>query len=190
MAKTLVTIIRENVEWRGQAARLALFDLIKKSRGSALSWAWLLIKPAMYIFCFWFALAVGLRVGDVDPGMPPYFLWLSAGLIPWFFMQEMLNNGIDVFRRYPYLVNRIKFPLSVIPMFTMLSNMIIQLVLQAALLVIYFACGQHLDVHLLQVPILLLLMMLFWYIFSFMMSVLSSLSRDFSNFIKSMSTPI
>jgi teichoic acid transport system permease protein len=104
--------LRDNWNWRKQIARLSLFDLKKKSRGAVLSWGWFFIKPGMYIFCFWFALEIGLRVGNSDAGAPPYILWLCAGLIPWFFMQDMINQGSDVLHRYPYLVNKIKFPLS------------------------------------------------------------------------------
>ena len=109
---TLATILKDNWEWRKQIGRLALFDLVKKSRGAVLGWAWFFIKPAMYIFCFWFALEIGLRAGNSDAGAPPYILWLCAGLIPWFFMQDMLGPGLDVLHRYSYLVNKIKFPLS------------------------------------------------------------------------------
>ena len=90
---TLATILKDNWEWRKQIGRLALFDLVKKSRGAVLGWAWFFIKPAMYIFCFWFALEIGLRAGNSDAGAPPYILWLCAGLIPWFFMQDMLGAG-------------------------------------------------------------------------------------------------
>ena len=61
---TLGTILKDNWAWRKQIGRLALFELVKKSRGAVLSWSWFFIKPAMYIFCFWFALDIGLRVGS------------------------------------------------------------------------------------------------------------------------------
>ena len=140
---TLGTILKDNWAWRKQIGRLALFELVKKSRGAVLSWSWFFIKPAMYIFCFWFALDIGLRVGSGagEAGAPPYILWLCAGLIPWFFMQDMLGAGIDVMHRYPYLVNKIKFPLSGISTIFTSATMLVQLMLMAALFVIYFACG-------------------------------------------------
>lgn len=154
-----------------------------------LSWAWFFIKPAVYIFCFWFALEVGLRAGNTDPDAPPYILWLCSGLIPWFFMQEMLGAGVDVLHRYPYLVNKIKFPLSGISTVYTMAMLFVQIMLQAALLVIYFACGQGLDIHLLQVPLLLLMMFFFWDIFSMLCSQLSAFSKDFVNMIKALGTP-
>lgn len=186
---TLATILKDNWEWRKQIGRLALFDLVKKSRGAVLGWAWFFIKPAMYIFCFWFALEIGLRAGNNDPGAPPYILWLCAGLIPWFFMQDMLGPGLDVLHRYSYLVNKIKFPLSGISTIFSGATLIVELMLMVALFVIYFASGMPLDVYLLQVPILLVLMFLFWNTVSILFSQLSAMSKDVKNLMSAMSTP-
>lgn len=186
-----MTILKDNWEWRQQIGRLALFELVKKSRGAVLSWAWFFIKPAMYIFCFWFALDIGLRVGSGagEAGAPPYILWLCAGLIPWFFMQDMLGAGIDVLHRYPYLVNKIKFPLSGISTIFTSATMLVQLMLVAALFVIYFACGMTFDPYLLQIPFLLVLMFLFWDVVSILFSQLSAVSKDVANLVHAMSTP-
>lgn len=191
MFSTLATILKDNWEWRKQIGRLAVFELMKKSRGAVLSWAWFLIKPGMYIFCFWFALDMGLRVGSSDAsGSAPFILWLCAGIIPWFFMQDMLGAGIDVMHRYPYLVNKIKFPLSGISTIFTLATMIIQLMLMAVLFIIYFACGQPFDVYLLQVPILLILMFVFWDLVSILFSQLSAISKDVANLMQALSTPL
>ena len=188
---TLGTILKDNWEWRSQICRLAVFDLQKQSRGAVLSWAWLIIKPLTYLFCFWFALDVGLRAAREvpDPGGTPYILWLAAGIVPWFFMQKMLASGADVLHRYPYLVRKIKFPISAISSIYTLAQMIVHLMLQAILLGIYFFCGQGLDIHLLQVPVLIVLMFLFWDVFSIGISQLTALSKDVKNLIAALSTP-
>ena len=192
MLKTLGTILKDNWEWRRQIASLSLFELRKKSRGAVLGWTWFFIKPAMYIFCFWFALGIGLRVGNAmaAEGAPPYLLWLCAGIIPWFFMSDMINQGSDVLRRYPYLVNKIKFPLSGISTIYTGATMIVQLMLMIVLFVIYFLYRQPLDIYLIQVPFLLILMFVFWNIFSILFSQLSAMSKDVSNLMQAFSTPL
>lgn len=191
MFQTLATILRDNWEWRKQIMRLAIFDLKKKSRGAVLSWAWFFIKPAMYIFCFWFALDIGLRVGNAaaGPDAPPYILWLTAGMIPWFFMQDMLGKGIDVLHRYPYLVNKVKFPLSGISTIYTTAAMLIELMLIVVLFIMYFICGQPVSIYLLQVPLLLVMMYMFWDMASIMFSQLSAISKDFANLMHALSTP-
>ena len=187
---TLGTILKDNWEWRGQIWQLAVFELKKKSRGTALSWAWLVIHPAMYIFCFWFALEIGLRLGRDLGSDAPYFLWLCAGIIPWFFMHDMIASGSDVLHHYSYLVRKVKFPISAIPTLYLTATLIMHLVFLVGLFALYFICGQPLDIHLLQVPVIILFMILFWEMFSIMFSLVCGMAKDVSNLLTSISTPI
>lgn len=188
MLGALATIFKENWQWRRQIGQLALFDLKKKTRGTALSWAWLLIKPAIFVFVFWFALEVGLRIGE--NASPPYFLWLIAGLIPWFYMQDMLAGGSAVFTRYSYLVNKIKFPMSGIPTMANISCSLVGMILIAILFIIYFAYGMPLDIYLLQIPLILVMMFAFFNMYSLLTSLLTALSKDFAQLIKALITPL
>lgn len=186
----LIDIIKDKWKWRKQIINLGLFDLKKKSRGAVLGSLWFFAKPAVYIFVFWFALEIGMRAGSSSGSGAPYILWLVAGLIPWFYMQEMLNTGSDVFHRYSYLVNKIKFPLGSIPTIFNVSTIVIQAGLVVALLAIYLLCGQTIDVYLLQIPVAMVLMFVFFDIFALMTSSLSAISKDFKNLIKTLSTPL
>ncbi|CCY06385.1 conserved domain protein [Eggerthella sp. CAG:1427] len=186
---TLKEILTEKIQWRKQILNLGLFDLRKQSRGAVLGSLWFFAKPAVYIFVFWFALEIGLKVGS-SSGDAPYILWLIAGLIPWFYMQDMINTGSDVYHRYSYLVNKIKFPLSGIPTIYNLSTLVIQIGLIAVLLVVYFLCGMGIDLYLIQLPIAVILMVIFFDMFALMTSLLSAISKDFKNLIKTLSTPL
>ena len=77
---TLSEIIKEQWEWRKQILSLGLFDLKKTSAGAVLGSFWFFAKPAVYIFCFWFALEVGLKSGNQTGSDVPYILWLMGGL--------------------------------------------------------------------------------------------------------------
>ena len=187
---TLSEIIKEPWEWRKQILSLGLFDLKKTSAGAVLGSFWFFAKPAVYIFCFWFALEVGLKSGNQTGSDVPYILWLMGGLIPWFYMQDILGAGIDVFKRYSYLVTKIKFPLPGIPTIYSISTMIIQAGLVAALLIVFFLCGQTADWYLLQIPVAMVLMFVFFDLFSLMTSCLSAISKDFKNLLQTLSTPL
>ena len=180
---TLLTILKENWEWRGQIFNLAIFDLKKKARGAVLGWAWLLIKPCMYMGVFCFALSIGLRGGGIETEYP-YFMWLISGLIPWFFMEQMIGGGSDVLRKYSYLVNKMKFPISGISTLYALSEFIINLALVAIMLLLIVINGLPFDIYLIQIPIILVLMFIFFVFFSILCSQLSAISRDFANMMK------
>lgn len=187
---TLGTILKDNWEWRGQIWSLAVFDLKKASRNSALGYLWFIIRPVVYIACFWFALKVGLKAGRTAPGDAPYILWLTAGIIPWLFMRDMLHGGGDVLHKYSYLVKKVRFPISAISSVYTLSSMFTLLIKFAVLLVVYIACMQPPDPHLIQVPFLLVLLYVFWWFFSMLMSPLSALSKDVKNLIGAFSSPL
>ena len=154
-----------------------------------LSWAWFFIKPAMYIICFWFALEIGLRAGRQIDGDAPFLLWLAAGVFPWFFMSEMINGGSDVLHKYTYLVKKIKFPLCAISTLYEGASFIIHLGLVLALFGLYFLFGQPPDIHLVQLPIILVLLLLFWNSFSVLFSQLSGMTRDVANLMNALSLP-
>lgn len=190
MLSAFIEILRDNWQWRKQIGNLALFELIKKSRGAVLSWAWLIVKPTIFIFCFWFAIEIGLRSGSSQANGTPYLLWLSSGIIPWFFMSEMMGGGVDVFRRYRYLVNKIKFPLSAISSVFSCASMLVQLMLMVVLFIMFFLFRQTPTIYLLQVPILLAMMLIFWTFVSILFSPLSALSKDIANLLHALTQPI
>ena len=45
----------------------------------------------------------------------PYVLFLTAGLVPWFFFQEGVNHGMMAMIEYNYLVKKVVFNISVLP---------------------------------------------------------------------------
>lgn len=186
---TLVNIIRSQWERREQIFSLAMFDLRKQARGTVLGPAWLFIKPIVYIAVFWFALEIGLKSGSGNSDAP-YILWLMGGLVPWFYMQTMLGTGCSVFARFKYLVNKIKFPLAGIPTIFAIAEMVIHLGMVLLLLVVYFLFGMPLDWYLLQIPVAIVLMFVFFYMFSLTTSLLSAISKDFKNLIVTLSTPL
>lgn len=191
--KRLFTTIRDvasdHFEYRAQIGGLAKADLAKTYRGSALGWAWAPIKPAVTIFVFWFAFEIALRSGKPINNMP-YFLWLIAGMMPWFYISEMLTQGSNVFNRYTYLVNKIRFPVAVIPTFVSLSKLFIHVTLLALVVVIFIASGYPPDIYYLQLPVYMAAMYLVFSFWSLFASVLSAVSSDFSNLVTSFVTAI
>ena len=96
--RTLKEIIKDHIEYRRQLVQLAKADM-KKAYGGVLGMGWAIIRPAILIFVFWFAFSVGLRKGGDVEGYP-FFLWLIAGMIPWFYMRDMITGGAGSIRRY------------------------------------------------------------------------------------------
>ncbi|MCI6012625.1 MAG: ABC transporter permease [Firmicutes bacterium] len=181
---TLKEIVKDHIDYRKQLVQLAKADM-KKAYGGVLGMGWAIIRPAILIFVFWFAFSVGLRKGgDVDGY--PFFLWLIAGMIPWFYMRDMITGGAGSIRRYKYLVTKIKFPVSTIPTFVSMGNLVTHMGLVVIMIVIYMLFGYYPTVYYLQIPLYMAMMFLFFTAWGLFAGVLSSISRDFLNLVKSL----
>ena len=101
------------------------------------------------VLVYWFALEVGLRSGRMIDH--PFVLWLICGLVPWFFFSEALNGGTGVFMEYNYLVKKVVFKISILPVVKMFSAVIVHLFFVAFVIVLCWAYGFIPDLYLLQI---------------------------------------
>lgn len=182
--RTLKEIIKDHIEYRRQLVQLAKADM-KKAYGGVLGMGWAIIRPAILIFVFWFAFSVGLRKGGDVEGYP-FFLWLIAGMIPWFYMRDMITGGAGSIRRYKYLVTKIKFPVSTIPTFVSMGSLATHAGLVVLMIGIFLLFGYRPTIYYLQIPLYMILMFLFFTAWGLCSGVLSSISRDFLNLVKSL----
>ena len=182
--RTLKEIIKDHIEYRRQLVQLAKADM-KKAYGGVLGMGWAIIRPAILIFVFWFAISVGLRKGGDVEGYP-FFLWLIAGMIPWFYMRDMITGGAGSIRRYKYLVTKIKFPVSTIPTFVSMGSLATHAGLVVLMIGIFLLFGYRPTIYYLQIPLYMILMFLFFTAWGLFSGVLSSISRDFLNLVKSL----
>ncbi len=101
--------------------KLAKNDFKKRYAGSYLGAVWAMIQPvvtvAMYYIVFDKIMGnTGRGTGDV-----PFVLFLTAGLVPWFYFNEALNNGTNAMREYDYLVKKVVFKISILPIIKIIA---------------------------------------------------------------------
>lgn len=181
---TMKEILRDHINYRKQLVNLAKSD-VKKAHGGVLGMGWAIIRPAILIFVFWFAFTVGLRSGKDVEGYP-FFLWLIAGMIPWFYMRDMITGGAGSIRRYKFLVTKIKFPTSTISTFVSMGLLAVHAGLVVIMICIFIGFGYMPTIYYLQIPLYMAMMFLFMTAWGLFAGVLSSISRDFLNLVKSL----
>lgn len=186
---TIKQIFNEHKSFKNQIFKLAKSDLFKTYRGAALGWAWAVVKPMITLFVFWFAFTVGLRSGKPVEGYP-FFLWLVAGFLPWFYMQELIVGGATCIRKYKHLVTKMRFPVSIIPTYYNISHLYVHFVLLAITIVLFMCFGYMPDVYYLQIPLYMLLMFVFFTVWGLFAGMLSALSTDFQNLVKACSSAV
>lgn len=190
MWTTLRNIIRENTSYKSQIWYLARTDLKRSVHGTWLGYFWLIAKPIVYLCTFWFTLEIGLRVNRQVADGVPYPVWLATGLFPWLYMSSMISAGSNVYKKYGYLVTKLRFPLPVISTFFSLSQMIIFMMTLIVLFIAIVVLKVPFTIYLLQLPILVVLLHITFTIWSMMTSPLSAISKDFHNLLRVMTMPL
>lgn len=185
----LILDIKEHIENVPQIFKLSIADLKKTYTGAALGWAWAVIKPVVTIFVYWFAIAIGLRQGGDIEGVP-YILWLICGIISWFYMGDSITGGTDCIRRYSYLITKMKYPVTTIPTHNNLSRFFVHIIITVIVVIIFWIGGYPPTIYLLQLPVYMILMFLFFNAWSLFAGLVSAMSKDFSNLVKSFNVSV
>lgn len=131
---------------RRLVAKLAKNDFKTRYAGSYLGIVWAFIQPVITILVYWFVFSVGFRSGTGDLGVP-FVLYLVAGIVPWFFFQDALMGGTNSLLEYNYLVKKVVFNISVLPVVKIISAMFVHaffvlftIILYAAYVIKFPAC--------------------------------------------------
>ena len=91
---------------------------------------------------------MGLRSGNINE--IPFVLWLMAGLIPWFYYSEALVNTTNCFIEYSYLVKKVVFNITVLPIVKVISSLYVHVFFVLFMVVLYGIYGYYPGIILIQ----------------------------------------
>lgn len=134
-SKSVLQLARELYQNRELIWSLAKNDFKTKYAGSYLGIIWAFIQPIVTILIYWFVFGFGLKAGSPIEGVP-FIFWFMAGLIPWFFFQDSLMNSTNCMVEYSYLVKKVVFKISILPIIKILSSLFVHIVFLIVLLII------------------------------------------------------
>lgn len=177
------SITREHYDnWR-RVLTLSIMDFKRSYRGAIFGWLWLVLKPMILLSLYAFIVYVGFKA---DHGDKAYSLaWLVTGLAAWFFMSDMITAGLGAFRKYRFLVSKIKFPVSTIPTILTISNLITHLLLLGIVMILLGSQG-FVSIYWIQLPIYIALSLTAMWLWSLLAAPLGAMSRDFTQIVKSL----
>jgi len=133
---------------------LARSDFKKRYVGNYLGILWAFIQPVITVLILWFVFQVGFKSVPVDNF--PFILWLISGMIPWFFISESINSATGSIINQSFLVKKMVFRVSLLPIVQVISALIIHLFFVFLLLFIYIIYGKFPTIYWLQLPYYLL----------------------------------
>ena len=121
--KKILALPAELYQNRKLVLSLAKNDFKTKYAGSYLGIVWAFIQPIVTILVYWFVFSVGLKAGTVSDY--PFVLYLVSGIVPWFFFQDALNGGTNALIEYNYLVKKVVFKISILPIVKIISALFV-----------------------------------------------------------------
>lgn len=105
-------------------------------------------------------------------------------------MSDMIIVGTNCIRKYSYLVTKMKYPVSTIPTFVNISNLMVNLILIVIVVLIFWIFGFPPDIYMLQLPFYIMLSFIFFTLWSLFASFIGAISKDFVNLVKSFITAV
>jgi homopolymeric O-antigen transport system permease protein len=164
--------------WREILYMLVLRDLKARSKQAYLGYLWILIQPLLLTGVF--SVLVQQVLGRSDLSSIPYPVFLMAGVIPWQFFANSLNESTESLVKNVDLVRQVYFPreiLAIYPVFARLVDVAIGCVALAVFLVVFHVT---LSPWAVLVPVVLLEEMLFAMACGLLLSAANVAWRDVS----------
>ena len=128
---------------------LAKNDFKTKYAGSYFGTVWAFVQPIVTICVYWFVFGLALRNGS-DKGVP-FVLWLIAGLVPWFFIQEGLTGGTNALLEYNYLVKKVVFKVEILPVIKLISCLFVHVFFILIMFFVFLISGKKPELSWIQI---------------------------------------
>jgi len=111
------------VRYRGLIQSLVARELKARYRGSVLGFFWSFINPLMLLLIYSFVFSVVLP-GTHPKEIEPYALFMFCGILPWTWFSSSLLESSNVLISGGNLIKKVLFPAEVLPIVTVLANMV------------------------------------------------------------------
>lgn len=173
----LLDIIKE---WR-LIWKLALNDFKLRYITSYLGTIWAFVQPIVTIIIYVLVFGMGFKSLPVE-GIP-FAVWLTTGIVPWFFFQEAWMSATNSLLEYSYLVKKVVFKINLLPMVKVTASIFVHFFFIAAAMVLQLIYGMPIDFHILQIVYYLLCVIVLTLGMSYITSALVVFLKDIGQIV-------
>ena len=190
--------LAELPKYRGLIQSLVARDLKARYRGSVLGLFWSFGNPLLLILVY--SAVFGYLMDRSDVGVEPYALFLCCGLLPWTWFSSSLNESANSLVAGGNLIKKVLFPAEILPIVTVLGNMVqflISLPVLAVFLIYYATAGaaeggaRLVDLHaaeLVWLPVVILVQLILTLALALILSALTVHFRDIRDILSNLLT--
>jgi len=154
-------------------------DVKSRYAGSTLGILWALVYPILLLGVYTLLYVGILKVRTVSMTTPEYTSLIFCGLVPFLGFSEALGSGVGSVTSNPNLIKNTMFPIELVPLRTVLSSTITQIVGTVLLLIALSVMGKA-SIFFFLVPLIFVMQLLFTTGFIWFVSSVNVLARDMS----------
>src|SRR5918997_3639678 len=115
--------LRTLVRYRGLIQTLVARDLKARYRGSVLGFFWSFFNPLLLLLVYSFVFSTVLPATHAAD-LQPYALFMFCGILPWTWFSSSILESSNVLISGGNLIKKVLFPAEVLPIVTVLANMV------------------------------------------------------------------
>lgn len=156
-------------------------DFKRRYLGTYLGVFWAFAAPISTIAVLLFVFNVGFRSGPVN-GVS-FDLWLTTGLVVWFYVSDAIISGSGSVIEYSFLVKKIKFRTEILPAVKIFSSLYVHLINMLLLLGLYLYRGVYPSLPWIQLVYYGFALVVFVLAVATISSVIQVFFRDFQGVI-------
>jgi ABC-type polysaccharide/polyol phosphate export permease len=174
--------------YRGLIQSMVARELKARYRGSVLGFFWSFFNPLLLLLVYTFVFSY-VMIGAHDERVEPYALFMFCGILPWTWFSASLTEAASVLISGGNLIKKVLFPAEILPIVTVLANMIhyfFGLVILAGFLMWY---QRPLNVgELALFPLVVLVQLIMTTAFALLLSALTVHFRDIRDILSNLLT--
>ena len=187
--------LKELFKYRPLIFTLVSRELKARYRGTVFGFLWSFLNPLLLLSVYWIVFGVILpgssgRVENVNLVGVDYAIFLFTGLLPWLWFSSSILESSNVLFVHGNLIKKIQFPIEVLPIMVVFTNMI-HFILGIPILVLFVVLlGKTISLNLwvLFLPVAIFVQFVFVMGLSFLVSALTVHFRDLKDILTNLLT--
>ena len=182
--KEMFIVIKEQVLNLRIIAQMSRYEEKATYQNHYLGLIWQILNPLIQIIIYYLVFGLGVNDGRKINGVP-YIVWMLIGITTWFFINSSILGASNSIFKNVGLVSKMKFPVSILPSISIVSNLTNYLWMTIVAVVALFGFGFRPTVYWFQLFYYLAAMIIFLFAFGILNATLTTLVRDYHIMLQS-----
>lgn len=177
-------IIKEQLANIRTIFRLSRYEEKATYQSHYLGLLWQVLNPVIQVGIYYLVFGLGVNGGREVDGIP-FISWMLVGITAWFFISSSVLGASNSIFRQVNVVSKMKFPMSILPMNNIISNLSSYFPMLIFVIVVLNIVGIVPTIYWLQFLYYFVCMIVFLFALGIFTSTITVLVRDFHIMLQS-----